>query len=135
MSGRVKGRRKLWAWAWTLALLAAGGRTLLAGLRVIRGVIGGETASVAGGGLELALFVVLLWLGVALAWQWPSPGAVVLLVEGVAMAVIVGVRALAFYVPAGELLTTIVTAALLPVAAGTLLVASVRGKPVSAKEA
>ena len=114
---------------WVILLLTASFWTLFTGAEMVSGLVSGEAASLRGGLLEFAVFAAPLWLGAILVWRWPPVGAAWLLLDGVALVVLFGVRALTFYVPPAGLAMTALTLVLPPLAAGVLfLVAWWRGR-------
>jgi len=112
--------RRLRRLGWVILLLAASFWTLFTGAEMVSGLVSGEAASPGGGLLEFAVFAAPLWLGAILVWRWPPVGAAWLLLDGVALVVLFGVRALTFYVPPAGLAMTALTLVLPPLAAGVL---------------
>ncbi len=121
-------RRRLRRLGWAILISAATWRTLCVGARVA-GEIGGDNATPSAGGMLELAFVIMLWLSAILARRWPVAGAMLLLVNGEMLGVLLVVRALTFYIPASELLTTAITAVLSPVVSGVLFLASARERP------
>ena len=114
---------------WVILLLAAGFWTFFTGAEMVSGLVGGEAVSLRGGLLEFAVFVAPLWLGAILVRRWPPVGAAWLLLDGVALSILFGVRVLTFYIPPAGLAMTTLTLVLPPLAAGVLfLVAWWRGR-------